>query len=144
MLLVVGIIGIVGGVGLAVSMDGYRGYAFRAERNILISVLQEARTEAMNNINQTPHGVAVVPADYPDGYVVFEGETYATRVTARDRRIPLTHGVSFLPGSLPEVVFGQLSASTTPEGAIIVSDGVRNASIIVNREGRISWDVVHF
>src|SRR6266478_725777 len=60
------------GFGLIISMDFYRSYSFNSERNIALAVLRKARTEAMVNLDQAPHGVHITATQY----TIFEGASY--------------------------------------------------------------------
>ena len=82
-IVVMAILSIVAAISLAVSMDSYRGYAFRGDRDMLVAVLQKARSQAINNIcrgssctNGKPHGVHFAS---PGQYVIFEGTDFADR-----------------------------------------------------------------
>ncbi len=41
---------IVGGLGLIMSMDDFRGYSFRSERDTIVSALEKARSQSISNI----------------------------------------------------------------------------------------------
>lgn len=143
-LVVIGIITLVAGFALLVDINSYRGDAFRAEISTLGSALQTARAQALNNINQSKHGVAIHPDGY-DGYVLFEGNSYEERDRTRDVRINALYGVTITPSS--EVVFDQLSGNALTstgsyyDGDITLTDSSRSreATIAINHEGQISW-----
>ena len=134
-IVVLGIFAILASVGLFVSFDFYRSYAFRSERNIVISILQKARAQALNNINQEPHGVKFLS----NSYVIFQGADYEDllRDTSFDEAIDAANSVAH--SGLDEVVFEQLSGDASASGEIILSDGVRTVGISINNEGRTSW-----
>lgn len=139
-LVVLGIVGILAGLVAFVDVNNYRGDAFRAEVSALGGALQTARADALNNINQHAHGVAIHPGGY-DGYVIYEGDSYATRDTTRDEFAKAGYGVSFSPSSPTEIVFTQLSGNASYDGDITLVDPNRGmtAAITINHEGRISW-----
>src|SRR6185295_16918363 len=60
----------IAGLGLFITLDFYRSYAFRAERSTIVSTLQKARSQSMDNIDQTRHGVRF-QID-PLKYILFE------------------------------------------------------------------------
>lgn len=140
MLVVIGIIVVLSGVVLFFDFTSYRGDAFRAEVGNLGVALQTARANALNNINQQKHGVAIHPGGY-DGYIVFEGNTYATADHARDVTIAATYGVTFDASSPSEIVFDQLSGNANYDGVVTMIDTQRNmqALISINHEGLIGW-----
>ncbi len=139
-LVVIGIAGILGSLLLFVDFNSYRGDAFRAEVSSLGAALQTARADALNNINEEKHGVAIHPAGY-DGYVVFEGASYVTRNISRDVPIKAVYGVTVSVSSPTEVVFDQLSGNANYDGDITFTDPNRamNAILSINHEGKISW-----
>lgn len=150
-LIVIGLLAIIGGFSAVVSLDNYRMSAFRDERKTLITALQRARAMSLNNINQEPHGVAVLPSDQPNFYVVFEGDSYGGYDPSTDELIPSVYPVEKGVGSLEVVTFAQLSGETECDGApcdgttaIRLSDPARSASvdIVVNREGQIDWEQI--
>ena len=140
LLVVVGIVAAFIGLSLFADINGFRGDAFRAEVSSLGRALQTARADALNNINEKRHGVAIRPAGY-DGYVIFEGTSYAARNSSRDERIKASYDVTIAPGSPAEIVFDQLSGNTNYDGNITIIDPNRAMSAVlsINHEGRISW-----
>lgn len=143
-LVVIGIMTMLGGFALIVSMDVYRGFAFRTERDMLVSVLYKARNQSMSNvclgagcIDGSPHGVYVSTGQY----VIFQGTSYATRDTAVDEVIVASNAAaSIAPHSLSEVVFTQLSGIASPVGTIGLIDTAGHVSTTtINSEGQISW-----
>ncbi|HEY9585496.1 MAG TPA: prepilin-type N-terminal cleavage/methylation domain-containing protein [Candidatus Paceibacterota bacterium] len=142
-LVVVALLATISGFGLIVGMDSYRGYAFRADRDTLVSLLQRARSQSINNIcigasctNGKPHGVFI---DATSGqYILFQGAAYATRDSVVDE----VTGVSPLVkhSGLTEVVFAQLSGDASSTGDIILSGTAGQVSTTsVNAVGQIAW-----
>lgn len=139
---VMSLLGMIGGFTAFMSMDGYRSFSFRSDRDTLVSLLVRARSQSMSNVCQgalcdggVPHGVRVVSGEY----TLFQGETYATRDVAFDQVLPSSYTTT-IAGSLSEVVFRQLSGDVTVEGDIAISDEAGHTSTIsINKEGRISW-----
>ncbi len=148
-LIVIGLLAIIGGFSAVATLDNYRMSAFRDERKTLVTALQKARAEALNNIDQKAHGVAVLPSDHPSDYVIFEGDDYATADHDKDQLIPSSYSVELEAGSVQEVKFAQLSAVASCDGVvcdgvagITLHDPVRDTSVAVtvNREGRVDWN----
>ncbi len=141
-----GIMTLLGGVALIVSMDNYHAYAFRAERDTLVSLLEKARSQSMSNIclgvsgsctNGRPHGVHVSAGQY----TVFQGQTYSTRDDVVDEVYPVRGvDVKTKSGSLSEVVFAQLSGDVLAPGYITLlnSDGHISTTTITS-QGAIIW-----
>lgn len=141
MLVVIGLIGVVAGFSVIVGLDSFRGDSYRAERDSVILLMQRARTEALNNINQSRHGVAFFPTDHPQSYVEFEGDTYATRDTTMDIVIDSQYSVSVGAGAPTEIVFDQLTGNSSYSGTFAFVDTARQISsnITITSEGGISW-----
>ena len=142
-LVVVALLTIVSGLGLIVGMDSYRGYLFRTDRDTLVSLLERARGQAVNNMcigasctNGRPHGVFIDMAG--SRYLLFQGATYATRDSAADEVIVASSAI--YRSGLSEVVFEQLSGNANPQGDIVLSGVVGAVSTTsINAAGRISW-----
>lgn len=132
-IVVVALFAIVAGFGLFVSMDSYRSYNFRSERNLVISLLQKARTESMANINQTPHGVHVDA----NQYVLFQGSPYSSS-NPSNQVFPASSIVSH--SGMTEVTFDQLSGNASVTGGnLTIQQAINNSIISINNEGQINW-----
>ena len=139
-LVVIGLLTVIFGSSLFFDVNTFRGDAFRAERANLVTALETARADALNNINQSKHGVAINPSGTA-GYVIFEGENYATSRLITRVTIPAAYKISLASTSPSEVVFSQLSGDTGWSGELILVDNERQAttSIVINYEGKIGW-----
>lgn len=131
-LVVVGIFAILAALGLFLSMDVYRGNSFRSERNMVVSILQKVRSRAVNNINQTKHGVRFES----DRYVIFEGPICA----AAGEEIPKSSAIANSGGC---VVFDQLTGDRDTVNSTINSLNLTgqgfSSTVTINDRGRISW-----
>ena len=142
-LVVIALLATISGFGLIVSIDSYRGYAFRADRDTLVSLLERARSQSMNNIcigasctNGRLHGVFIDAAG--SQYILFQGSTYAARDSAVDEVVGASSLVSH--SGLAEVVFAQLSGDANPAGDIVLSGMAGSVSTTsINARGQISW-----
>jgi prepilin-type N-terminal cleavage/methylation domain-containing protein len=140
-LIVVSLITMIAGLTLFFDVSSFRRTAFNAELATLAVALQTARADALNNIDQLPHGVKIYPGSYR-GYVVFEGADYSHRDTTKDVSIPSMYTVAVAPSSPDEVVFKQLSGeASTTNYTLALFDTNRNASgtVLMNTEGLIDW-----
>ena len=140
MLIVIGLVGVIATMSLFIDINSFRGDAFRSEVNNLGIALQTARADALNNIDEKSHGVAINPSGY-SGYVIFEGNDYSTRDVSKDENMESSYKVTFGLTSPTEVVFEQLSGDANYDGDITIIDPNRNmqALISINHEGKISW-----
>jgi len=135
------IMSLVFGLGGVAGFDFYKRYAFQTEKNTIVSVLQKARSQSLNNINQRRHGVRF--AD-PLQYIIFECQAtvpqcvnYNQADTAKDILISPAYGIS-ITNTPFDIIFEQLSGASM-NTAITVSDGVMSYNISVNSAGQIDW-----
>lgn len=149
-IVVIALTAFIAGFALIVSLDDYRGFGFRNERDVVVAVLQKARSQAVNNMcfergsisctDGKPHGAYFGN----DGeYVIFQGASYASRDADADEIIDAKDGGTGVSG-FTEVVFERLSgdASTNPSGirTLTVTDESGRASVFtVEASGRIWW-----
>jgi prepilin-type N-terminal cleavage/methylation domain-containing protein len=140
MLVALSLVTMIASITLLADTTNFRGPAFRAEAANLATALQTARADALNNVRQSVHGVAINPGGYA-GYVVFEGTDYATANPDRMTRIPSSYRVALGATTPNEVTFEQLSGDASFEGVIELVDPHRNATttITLNHEGLIDW-----
>jgi len=156
MLIVIGLMLALVFLSLGLSLNNYLGDAARAERSQLITVLQTARADALNNVNQEAHGVALHPADHPTSYVLFEGDSYAAGDVAKRQIFDEAYSLELTATAPKEIIFCQLSGDATrgpwvaPEcenpanafdGLIQMTDSRRQLplTININHEGAIGW-----
>ena len=135
-LVVVGLMVLLLATGLFLGVDTFKNYTRRSERDVLVSVLTKARSRAMNNMYQTPHGVC---RDSSSNYVIFRGSTYIGGASTNEE-IPGNSAVTIsgLPlCSSGGVLFSQL-AGTTTDLTITITQDSRTSTIEVNEEGRIN------
>jgi hypothetical protein len=140
MLIVIGLVSALGAAALFIDLNSYRGDSFRAERAALVTLLEQARADSLNNVGQTQHGLAIFPPDEPTSYVLFDGPSYAAGA-AGNRAFPASYAAELAPGSPATIVFEQLSGDVLAPGTITLRDPNRNltAGITVNHEGAIIW-----
>jgi len=132
-LIVITILAGLAGLGLFVSIDFYKSYAFYSERNIVVSAIQKARSQSLANINESKHGVYFGT----NNYVIFQGENYDFRSAIYDEIIQANSLVA--NSGLTEIVFDQLSGLPSATGTIALSDNLRSSTISIGNEGRINW-----
>ncbi len=132
-LIVAGIIVFLAGLGLFLGIDFYKNYSFYSERNIIVGILEKARNQALNNIGQSNHGVYFQTSNY----VIFQGNSYASRNSAYDQIIPASSLIN--RSGLQEIIFNQLNGESSTSGDIILSGGNHTSTISINNEGGINW-----
>lgn len=140
-LVVLAILGFVGAFTVILSIDSYRAQTFRSERDIIVSTLHKARSQAINNIclgatctGGLPHGVHVESGSY----TIFQGATY----NASD---PLNYTVEGSLGVVisptpTDIVFAQLSGEVASTSHMTLTDQYGKTSTIdVEASGRVFW-----
>lgn len=131
-LIAVGLLTLIVSLGLILSMDFYRTYAFNYEKDLLVSLLQQARSRSMANINQLEHGVGFDTDEH--AYRVFEGTSVQTFEANKAIEINWDED--------DDVVFSQLEGAcqTCSPTTITLSGFGKNIDIIINNQGRIDYE----
>ena len=147
-IMVMGLMAVVAGLTAFFSLDDYRAYAFRGERDLIVNVLTKARGQAMSNVclgspctEGKAHGVRVDEAN--KRYIIFQETTY-TEGAATNEIISSEQAITASCASSPcltDIVFSQLSGRPVPASwAVTLSDNYGHSSVIsINSEGRIEW-----
>jgi prepilin-type N-terminal cleavage/methylation domain-containing protein len=133
LVVVIGILTILLGLGTLYSSDFYQRTIIESEKDQIVSLLWRARSRALNNVNQTDHGLLLGSSTY----VVFQGTSSAARNTALDENFPVSSGINLSGAS--SVVFRSPDALPAATGTISVSNGIKTYSITINGEGGIDW-----
>lgn len=132
-LLVLAIVTILAGLGLFLDVNILRSNIFGSDVNGIVDSIRRSRSEALNNVNNSAHGVKILTGSY----VLFEGPNYASRIVSKDQVIPVKAGMVF--SGLDEAVFVQLSGESTASGSIIVTEGLKTSVITINYDGGVNW-----
>jgi len=143
LLVVIAIITILFAIGVLMSMDAYRGYSRRSERDTVVSILQRARSSAISNVNQHQWGACYDSAN--SQYVIFAGASYAAAFPNTKQLIPVSSGTTIdLTGapafacSAGGIIFAQLTGNTSA-ATISMTQGAITSTVSTNAEGRINW-----
>lgn len=152
MLVVIGLLTIIGTIGLVLSFDSYRGYAFRGDRDLAIATFQKARSQAVNGVCKStvlapctsgvPHGVHIGSGNL----TIFQGTTYnfadpVNEIIALTSDTTLVGGV----GEPTDIVFAELSGDATVTSGAGWSVTIKNKDtnqlsvVTFNSAGSISW-----
>lgn len=134
-IIVLAIVASLAAIGLTVGIDSYQRFLFRSDLHATSSLLQKARSSAINNIGETSHGVYF--DDIGGHFILFRGLSYATRNASFDLSVEKSKTITLTPPLL-EIVFSPLSGTTTG-GTLTLTDGAKNATIQINNEGGINW-----
>ena len=129
-LIVMGIFTIMVGIAAPTQLGFYLNYQFDSETDLLTALLHQARNLSMVNYNEASHGLYVLS----DQFVVFEGDSYAARVQANDKKYPRNTDVAV--SGATEIVFTSLSGATAST-TFNLNDTRKSRDIFVNPEGLI-------
>lgn len=141
-LVVLGILGIVGAFTVIVSIDSFRSQTFRSERDVIVSALHKARSQAINNIclgsgcsGGLMHGLHVENGSY----TIFQGPTY-NPLDPLNQKVEGNPGVVLSP--IPtDIIFDQLSGDVASTSHMTLTDAFGKISHIdVEANGRVWWD----
>ncbi len=135
-LVVVGIFILLASLGLFMSLDTYRGTSVRSERDMVVVLLEKARSQSMNNINQATHGFCFDNAG--KNYAVFEGLNYAVAV---NKEFTPAGNITLAPDcSSGGVIFEQLSGSLVGSPvSLVLTQNSQSRTVSINSEGLIDW-----
>jgi prepilin-type N-terminal cleavage/methylation domain-containing protein len=132
---------LIAGLALVMNFDDYRSFLFRDERNLLVTVLQKARSQALSNVclgtsctDGQMHGVHIASGRY----TIFQGATY-NPADATNQVITGNAAMTITP-TTQDVVFAQLSGRVVSDWSVSIQDPSGHTAIIgVNKEGRIDY-----
>lgn len=134
LLLALGLLALLFGFILSVSIPFYQRYTLYTERDIFVSELKKARAQAMYSTRNTAHGIYLATSSY----TIFEGLSYASRTPAYDEVRGLPSLIT-IQAPFSEIVFSPTAATTTASGTITFATEIKSVGIEVNGEGRIDW-----
>lgn len=138
--IVVAILALIGSTSVFFTAAHLKQASLESQRRLLVTALQTARSNAMNNIQESPHGVAIYPSGIK-GYVLFVGQNYSGRQVKHDTAFIETYPVTISTSSPAEIIFSQLSGDANYEGKVILNNTNQNSStsVTINHEGKIGW-----
>jgi prepilin-type N-terminal cleavage/methylation domain-containing protein len=142
-LVVITLIAIIISLGMVMSMDSFRGFSFRNDRDAVVAALQRARSLAINNIclgstcdDGKKHGVHFDPA--AKEIVIFQGNSYNSSDVLNEAIKFESKAISAV-STIDDVVFDRLSGNAV-NATITMTDGAgRSATIETNSAGRINY-----
>lgn len=139
-LVVLGIFILLASLGLFMSFDVYRATFSRSERDMVVVLLEKARSQSLNNVNQTTHGFCFLTSGaVVTSYEVFEGSDCTAAVK---ELIPAGSDISLSPSpALPAtgIIFSQLSGDSNYTGTITLTQNTQSKTVSINSEGMIDW-----
>lgn len=119
---------------LPVAMRFYRQQVVDDTSRTLIDTLKRARAQAIAQRNDAAHGVRVITAS--STFVLFQGNSFATRVTSEDEIIEYPSSLT-ITATTTEVVFSRLYGTSTIDETWTVGLGSIQSQIRINSQGLI-------
>lgn len=129
LLLVVAITLAVSSFMFPLSISFYRMQMLDETEESIASLLRKAQTFSVTGKNDSAYGVKILD----DAYVLFEGETYASRDAAKDEAYPFASTISV--SGLSEVTFLPFSGEPTATGTVHIVLGDKTAVVSVISSG---------
>jgi prepilin-type N-terminal cleavage/methylation domain-containing protein len=124
------LLSLLAGLGLFVTLGAYQGSVSRSEREVVVSLLERARSRAMANVGESAWGLCFIAPNY----ILFKGTSCTQGASSEVTAAGAHTEVAGLDG----VSFAQLSgqsASTT----IAITQNRRTEEVTINHEGTIAW-----
>ena len=131
-IIVIAIVAVVASFGASFSMNSISRSSLLSERDLLVSLLTQARAESLANVNESAHSVYIDT----DSYVLYEGATYDVG-NATNRVVPKVSSAAIT--GIDTVTFEQLTANVASAGIMTVEGDAQSYDIEVNSVGRINW-----
>ncbi len=109
-MIVVAIISFLGVMGVVVGVDTYSRYIFRSDVDKIVSLLQKARSSAMNNINEEEYGV----------------------------KIEKSETATWTDNCAGKIIFERLTGNAN-NCEIVITEGNKVSTITINNQGGINY-----
>jgi prepilin-type N-terminal cleavage/methylation domain-containing protein len=132
LLLVVALIFVVALLTFPVGLNTYRAEVLHSTTDGIMIALRKAQRLAVTGENDQLHGVKILP----NTYVLFEGDSYATRNVIRDEVYARSPGVTV--SGPDEVIFGLLHGVPNTSGTLTLTIADRSKSVIIGTHGYIT------
>ena len=132
-IMVLGIIAVLALLTAPLGINFYREQMLDEATYDILLALRRAQNQAISQRADSRFGLNF--SAEPSAYILFQGDTYATRNVAADERFYLPFGISVL--GISEVVFGNLNGVPNWNGVITVSALGNSAQININVQGKI-------
>ena len=141
-LIVVGILGLL----IAGAVPGFQ--YFQRQRDLgssadgIMSALRLARSKTLASQNDSPWGVYFFTSPAPNGYVLFNGSSYAARTPSFDEEhlLPVSVAISQISLSIgQEVVFSRLSGNASSSGSVVlqlIKEPAKTKTVYVSSSGQ--------
>lgn len=132
--LVIGIGVLLVGLTLPIAVRFYQLTIANETARDIASALRRAERSASFGVSASAFGVQF----FPDRYIEFRGDTYASRITSEDAVIPLPLGTT-ISGMPLEIVFAEQTGTPTATGTLAISLFEQTHAIRISDNGLIEY-----
>jgi Tfp pilus assembly protein FimT len=131
------LVGVIAGFAMSFSMSSIARSNAQSERDMLVSLLTQARTRSIANINEAAHGVYIDTANHQ--YTTYAKNGGCTNATTSVVTIPFQTPATW--SGPQDRCFEQLSlrVATVQTGTTTITLGSSANTVSVNSVGRIDW-----
>lgn len=136
-IIVLALIAVIAGFGMSFSMSSITRVGAGSERDLLVSLLTQARARAIANVDESAHGVSIDTSTHE--YVTYAKAGGCTKPTTKSTRIPMMSSATF--DVKLDRCFAQLSIQVPPDmvGDTTITLAGQEYTVNVNTVGRIDW-----
>ena len=142
-ILVIGLLLIIATFGLFFSFESFRGYSFHSDRDILVSLLQHVRSQAIGNTcrgsgctDGKSQGIKI----QNDKFIMFQGNSFDDLSTDHSLDVIVSTNSNVSHSGQDEFVFTQLSGDVLDPGDVTLTDlSGKTSTISINSEGQVIW-----
>ena len=134
LILVMGILTLLLSISIPPGITFYKTREFNVHKNGIVQSLRRAQLKAMSIEDDSPFGIYVSSGRQ---YVLFKGDSYATRDSSYDEIFDLPNNFQVL--GVSEFVFSKLSGTTSNIGTTTLIADTFSEDIHINELGRINY-----
>ena len=132
LLLAVSLVAIIGVFMFPVGISFHRSQMLSETTSGVETALRKAQNFAMTGKNETSYGVKILD----DSYIIFEGDTFDSRVTSEDEVYRKSASVD--SSGADEVVFHELTGLPDPSAVVVFAVGGKENSLFIDTLGYVS------
>ena len=134
LILVMGILTLLLSISIPPGITFYKTREFNVHKNGIVQSLRRAQLKAMSIEGDSPFGIYVSSGQR---YVLFKGDSYATRDSSYDEIFDLPNNFQVL--GVSEFVFSKLSGTPSNIGTTTLIADTFSEDIHINELGRINY-----
>lgn len=130
-LLVIGGVIIIALLTVPLGVKFYTTQVFDEAASDIFGALRRAQSQSMFQKNDSVFGVKF----FSDSYVIFQGNSYASRTPGEDENFSLPAGIT--TSGIDEIVFAKLTGAPGAPTTLAIDSADKNKNITINVQGKI-------